>query len=155
MAPLAAAAVWLLSAAVSRPLAATVVWLLSKAVSGPLAATVVWAFVGGEEGAEFLLVEAPGLWIDAVAYAGAFDSSLDEAGVLQLLEVLGDGRLGEAQFLYEVAIDAGICLYQVLDDGYAGGMRKRLHHSGKLVLFVGEYLGSRQAHIYYFIAILR
>ena len=47
-----------------------------------LPAAVVGAFVGGEQGAKFLLIDGPGLWLNAIAYAGTFDGALDQAGVL-------------------------------------------------------------------------
>lgn len=121
------------------------IWLKKK-VPG-LATAVVGAFVCGEQGADVLLVERPGLWIDAVAYAGAFNGALDEACVFQLFEVLGDGRLGQPQDLHKVAIDTGISLDQMLDDSDTSRVGEGLHHARELVLLIGEYFGFGQAHV--------
>jgi hypothetical protein len=110
------------------------------------AGTVIASFIGCEKGAEFFMVLRPGLGFDTVTYAGAFDGSLDETGVFEFFQVLGDGGLGQAEFFHKVAVDAGIAPDQVLDDGDPGGMGEGLHHAGQLVLFVGEYFGPGQTH---------
>ena len=56
-------------------------WFGSKKRLG-LTAAVVASLVGSEEGAKFLLVGGPGLRVDAIAYAGALDGALDQAGIL-------------------------------------------------------------------------
>jgi len=53
--------------------------------------------------------------------------------------VLGDGGLGQAEFIYEVAADTGVGPDEVLYDGDPGGMGQGLHHGGEVVLFVGKY----------------
>ena len=111
-----------------------------------LSATVVDAFIGGKEGADLFLIERPGLGFDAVTYAGAFNSSLDQAGVLQLFEVLGYGWLSEPQDFDQVTVDASVGLDQVLDDGNPRRMGQGLHYGGEFVLLICEYLGFGQTH---------
>ena len=61
--------------------------------------------------------------------------------------MLRDRRLGQAQFFDQLAVHTGIGPDQVLDDGDPGRMGQGLHHTRELVLFVGKYFGSGQAHM--------
>ena len=69
----------------------------------------------GDAGSE--CCEAVG--VDAVAGAGAFGLSLDEACVAQDAQVFGDGRLGEGELGDDVAGDAGVAMAQESEDGDA------------------------------------
>src|SRR5579859_5312286 len=111
-----------------------------------LSAAVVCAFVGGEQGADLFLIQGPGLRLDAIANTRAFDGPLDQAGILQLLQMLGYGWLRQPQLFDQVAVDTGIGLYQVLNNGDPRRMGQGLHHGGKFVLLVGEYFGFSQPH---------
>src|ERR1700754_185416 len=116
---------------------------LDQKKCGGLSAAVVRTFVGGKQGADLFLVHGPCLRLDAVANTGALDGSLDQACGLQFLQVLGYGRLCQAQDPDQIAIDAGVGLDQVLDDGNAGGVRQGLHHGSQLILLVGKYFRFR------------
>src|ERR1700744_5222962 len=94
-----------------------------------LSAAVVGGFVGGEQGADLFLIHGPRLRLYAIAHTGSLDGALDQAGGLQFLQVLGYGRLRQAQDLYQVAVDTGVGLDQVLDDGDPDRMGQGLHHS--------------------------
>jgi hypothetical protein len=119
-------------------------WLKKNAA---LTGAVLVVFISGKEGSKFFLVLCPGLGVDAIAHAGAFDSTLNQTGVLQLFEMLRDGGLGEAELVHQLPANAGIGLDQGLDDGDAGRVGEGLHHARELVLFVGEYFGFGQAHV--------
>jgi hypothetical protein len=112
-----------------------------------LAVTVIGPFIGSEQRTCLLLIFGPGLWIDTVANAGTLDGALDETSIFQLLQVLGNGRLGKPQFFDQVSVNTGFGLDQMLYDGDSGWMGQGLHHGSKTVLFVGEYFGFGQAHI--------
>lgn len=113
-----------------------------------LPAAVVRAFVGGKEGADLFLITGPGLRLDAIADAGAFDRALDQAGGFEFLQVLRNCRLSQTEHFDQVAIDTGVCFNQMLNDRDPGRVGQRLHHGSELVLLVGEYLGFGQAHVF-------
>src|ERR1039457_2967262 len=58
--------------------------------------------------------ERPGL--DAIANPRSVDLAADEPCLLQNLQVLGDGRLGERQFIHNIPADAGGSAYQDAED---------------------------------------
>jgi len=91
-----------------------------------------------EKGVEQVFVLFPDFGVDAVADAGAFYGSLDDAGIFQLFEVLGNGGLGEAEFFDQAAADAGVFFHEVLQDGDAGRVGNSLGHDGDVVLLFGE-----------------
>src|SRR5258708_23636624 len=99
-----------------------------------LSAAVLPSFIGSEQSPDLLLILGPGPGINTITYAGAFNGSLDQAGILQFFEMLGDRRLSQTQFFDQLAVNAVICLDQILNDGDSGPVSQGLHHGLQLVL---------------------
>jgi hypothetical protein len=97
-------------------------------------------FIALEKLLKCLVVFFPHFGIDAIAYAGTIDASLDKPGRLQFFQMLADGGLRQAQFLYQVAINAGIHFNQVLNNGDPRRMGEGLHHGSQLILPAAEYV---------------
>lgn len=108
-------------------------------------ATILFV-VGDKEVLEGGLKLIPDFGIDAIAYAGSLDGALYQPGVLQFLEVLRNGGLGETEFIHQVATDTGIGPDQVLNDGNTCRVGQGLHHLRKLILLVGEYFCFCESH---------
>jgi hypothetical protein len=74
--------------------------------------------------------------IEAIAGAGPVDVAPDEPGVPELLEVLGDGRLGERQEADEPAADAASAAGQDLEDAdadrWANALASAAAHEGRI-----------------------
>jgi len=108
------------------------------------------AFVYGhavcKEEVELFFEPEPYFFVDAVAYAGAFDIAFDKAGAFELFKVLRYGGLGQSQLFYQVVADTGILPDDVLQDGNTGRVGQGLEHGSYLVLLVGKYFGPGYAH---------
>jgi hypothetical protein len=115
--------------------------MLRYSVQKNLTGAIVVSFIGGEEGSEVFLILCPGLGIDTITHTRAFDSAFDQAGSLQLFQVLGNSGLGQAKFVNQVSTDTGVAPDEVLNDGDPGRVSQSLHHGGELILLVGEYFG--------------
>jgi hypothetical protein len=79
--------------------------------------------------------------VDAIAHLGSFHAAFDEAQLLQLFEVLGNGRLSQANFSHQVSTDAGVQCKQMLQNGYPGWVSEDFGEQGDLILPVSEHLG--------------
>lgn len=80
------------------------------------------------------------LGFEAVTLVAAFDNALDDAGLLEHLEVLGDRGLGEGEEIDEVTGRAGFALGEFADDAYAGGVAQGAEDGGGALFFFGEPL---------------
>ena len=67
------------------------------------ATTTAAAEFFGEEVREQLAGVLPVVAVDAVSHLGRLDSALDESRILEFLEVLAHGSLGNGQFVVDVA----------------------------------------------------
>ena len=74
--------------------------------------------------------------LDAVTDARAIDVTADEPGVLENLEVLRDGALGQRQFVHDVAADTGVPANQDPKDLDASRMPEGLGESCQLIVGV-------------------
>jgi hypothetical protein len=101
-----------------------------------------------QEGRQLSAEPCPYFRIDTVADAGAFDGSLNEAGVFQFFEVLRDGGLCQSEFIHDVSADAFVTFEEGLQDGDPGGVGHGFEHGGQFVLFGGEDFGFGGAHIH-------
>jgi hypothetical protein len=100
-----------------------------------------------EECLELILHFVPICHIDTVTDTGALHIALDESHVPEFLQVLGNGGLGQSNFVHKVTTDTGLDLEEVLQYGNPGGMGKYLTDEGELILVFGKYFGLGQAHI--------
>ena len=80
------------------------------------------------------LEAAQGAGLDAVTDARPVDLAADEAGFLEHLEVLGDGRLGERELVHDVAADTRRLAHQDADDLHACRVRDRLRERRELLV---------------------
>jgi len=97
------------------------------------AAATLFSFSAKEAGEQFAS-ETPVLGIDAVLHLGQFNSALDQSCLLQLLQVLGNGCLGDGQLLMDgpkVAVLAG---GEKLHDGDSGGVPECLGYTCQALL---------------------
>jgi hypothetical protein len=88
-----------------------------------------------DEGLE--TTQHPGL--DAVADARAVDVPSDEAGLLEDLEVLRDGGLGEGKLAHDVAAHAGLAAFQESKDGDPGRVANGLGEERQLLVRLGAF----------------
>jgi hypothetical protein len=84
--------------------------------------------------------------MDAAAYAGSLNISFDQSHMLELLQVLGDGRLSQTYLVDQVAAIAAFYTEKVLQDGHSSGVRKSFRQKRNTVLLVGKYFGFDQSH---------
>ena len=88
-----------------------------------------------EEILEKRLRQLPVFTINAVLDLRRFNLALDQARVLQFLQMLADGRLGNRQFFVNIPKVAGILLRQELYNGNPCGVSKSLGNSCQLFGF--------------------
>lgn len=88
-----------------------------------------------EEILEKRLCQFPVFTIDAVLDLWCFNLALDQARVLQFLQMLTDSRLGNRQLFVNVPKVAGILLRQELHNGYPCRVSKSLGNSRQLFGF--------------------
>ena len=89
----------------------------------------------------FFLIEFPDFLINTVADACPFDRSLDQSGIFELFQMLGDGRLCKTEFVHKVTADAGVGFNDLLNDGDPGRVGQGLEEVG---LDLVERLGGAQ-----------
>lgn len=99
-----------------------------------------------EKGFHALLQLSPFGLINTVAYLFPLDLSPDQPDMFQFLEMLGYGRLGQADFPHQVIADTPFLPTEVLQDSYAGRVRQYAENGGQLVLLRSENLRFGQAH---------
>ena len=71
---------------------------------------------------------------DAVTDARTINLTADESGLLEHLEVLRDGRLGERKLVHEVPADAGRPVHKYPENPYSGRMRDSLSQHRELLI---------------------
>ena len=113
-------------------------------------AAIVHILPGIEKSAELRLDLFPFGGVDAIAHGGAFHGSAYKAKGFQLFEVLGNGGLGQAQFLDQVAVDALVGAHQILQNGDTRRMPEGLGQRRQFVLSFGEEFSFGDAHDYSF-----
>jgi len=84
--------------------------------------------------------------VRTVAHTRPVDVALNQSGLLQRLEVLGDGGLCEGQLLHDLAAQARLPLGEGLEDGDAGGVPEGFRPFCQLDAFRGEGLGGCCSH---------
>jgi len=99
-----------------------------------------------EESIEILLKLFPYRFVDAVADGFSFDGALNNASIFELLQVLGDRRLGKSQFLNQVIADTGFPVDNILQYGDPRRMAQDFEGGGQLVLFVRKNLCFGNSH---------
>ena len=72
--------------------------------------------------------------IDAVADPWTVDLAPHEAGLLELLEVLRDGRLGERKLVHDLPADARVATQQQPNDRDASGMAESFGEPRELLV---------------------
>ena len=87
-----------------------------------------------EELLEQFLCKLPVLLVDAVPYLGRFNGALYESCVLQFGEVLGNGGLGNGQFLVDVTEITLLLPGQELHNGDTCRMPQSLGETGQFLL---------------------
>src|SRR5262245_28549212 len=101
---------------------------------------LVW-LVGRRQRSGQHLESAKGLGVHAVAGAGPVHFALDEAGLLQDLEVLRDRGLGERQHAHDLAAHARARGREVPDDGHARRVGEGPGERGELLVRFGDDAG--------------
>ena len=91
-----------------------------------------------KEGPDVVLQRHQGAWIEAVAGTAALDGPLHEARLLQRLQVLGDGRLGQGQVVYNLTANALVTLGQEPHDGEPGWVGQCFQGIGKVAIRIRE-----------------
>jgi hypothetical protein len=76
--------------------------------------------------------------MNAVADARSVNVALDQATLLERLQVLGNGRLGEGQFIHNIPANTGTALGQVAQNGYPGRMSQPFGKLRDLLILVLE-----------------
>src|SRR5690606_37531815 len=118
--------------------------------------TALFTDGGGSDACGVILEHLESGFVDAIAYSIPLDVPPDQSGVFQLFEMLGNSRLGEGQFIDDVAADAGVYPHQVFDDRYSCGVAEGFGNASDAVLLIGKMVCFGGAHKYLFnIAILR
>lgn len=76
----------------------------------------------------------PVVAVDAVSHLGCLNGTLDETGILEFLEMLADGGLGDGQLVMDVTEVAFLSAGKELQYLYPGGMSQGL---GKACYLLG------------------
>jgi hypothetical protein len=101
-----------------------------------------------KEVGKYIFIPVPYDRVYAVAYAGTLYGALYKAGILELFKVLRNGSLCQAQLLYQIATDAGICPEQLLQDGYTRRVCNGFCHCRHFILCFAKQVCFRNSHIY-------
>jgi hypothetical protein len=85
--------------------------------------------------------------IDTVIDPGTFNATLNQSGIFELTEMLGDSRLCQADFQDQVPIDTGFGLYQVLKDGNPSRMGDSFGQLSNLILLFSKEMCLCNSHL--------
>jgi hypothetical protein len=99
--------------------------------------------VDTSESADERLEAAKALRVDAVAGPRAIDLALDEARLLEDLEVLRDGGLGQWELVHDLAADTRASSCEKADDLHSRRVSEGLRHCGELVVGSGPLNGPQ------------
>ena len=91
----------------------------------------------------------PILSVHAVAHPWRLNGALNQPGVLQLLEVLGNGGLRHRQFVHEVTHEAAGLAFEELQDEQPCRVAQRFGVAGEPLLFFGVRHGGGHCFIVY------
>jgi hypothetical protein len=97
-----------------------------------------------------------GCWIDTIANGIALYISLNEPGRFKFAQVLGDGRLSERQFGYQITANAAVYSEQVFEYGNPGRVTDGFGQCSHFIYFIAKQRTFTYTHLLkYYIAILR
>lgn len=83
-------------------------------------------YIGIEKTFHLLFDFVPNLFINAIANAGAFYAAFNDTCVFEFFQMLRNGCLCQAYFVYQIVADTSLLLNYVLQNGNTGWVRKSL-----------------------------
>lgn len=97
----------------------------------------------GLETSDKSLKAAEGSGFDAVTHAGSVDFAPDDACIFKDFQVLGDGGLGQRQFIDDIAADAVIFADEDAQNLNAGGVADGFGELGEFGVGFGAFDGAK------------